>query len=301
MDDMNLTEQTAAHFAVEFTSIADDDRDLGPLEMHAYLFAQRTGIDPGLWAEAAANPQPTVPGTTPDLSWLHGKRVLDAGCGPGRFTVVAAQVAQSVVALDIGDHLERARTRCERYALDNVEFVRGSVLDPPLEEASFDFVFSIGVLHHTPDPRGGVHALSRLLKPGGTLAVAVYPPAYWPPGIRGVVARAIHRRVSRMSPEASLRLCRRYLYPLGRLQMRLARRRWTKLLGAPLFLVNVPRHDPPEVMLGTIHDYYGPPIITTHTFEELEGWLAEAGLDVERLPVPTSARGKRPAEAVGGE
>ena len=67
------------------------------------------------------------------------------------------------------------------------------------------------------------------------------------------------------------------------------RKRWTKLLAAPLFLVSVPRHVGREVMIATIHDYYGPPIISTHSYDEVRAWLEELGFArLTRVPVPTA-------------
>jgi hypothetical protein len=61
------------------------------------------------------------------------------------------------------------------------------------------------------------------------------------------------------------------------------------MIFAPLFFLNIPRHPTPEVMLGTIHDYYGPSIISTHTGNDVAEWFNAAGFAEGRLlPVPTS-------------
>ncbi|MDQ3816841.1 MAG: methyltransferase domain-containing protein, partial [Acidobacteriota bacterium] len=166
--------------------------------------------------------------------------------------------------------------------------VQGSVLDPPFLPDTFDYIFSLGVLHHTPDPRRGCIELSKLLRPEGAISVWVYPPDYWGGRISSPFRKRVHKIVSRLPPEKSFEVCRRWLYPLGRVQMALARRRWTKLLAAPLFIVGVPRHPQKGVMIATIHDYYGAPIISTHTYDEVRGWLKEAGFKLLRkVPVPT--------------
>jgi SAM-dependent methyltransferase/uncharacterized protein YbaR (Trm112 family) len=286
-----LQQRTAGHFTAEFTLLADDDRDMDPPEVLEALFFSRTGIDPRLfehWSGDAYGVSGTeLQGYRPDPAFMRGKRVLDAGCGPGRFTPIAARDAQHVVGLDLGAHVDRAARRCAD--LPNVDFVQGSVLAPPLQRGTFDFVFSIGVLHHTPDPRRGCLELGALLGRDGALAVWVYPPEYWGGPLRAPIGRAVHRWLSRLPGERSLEVCARWIYPIGRLQMALARRRWTKLLAAPLFLLSVPRHPKREVMIATIHDYFGPAIISTHPPAELEGWLAEAGFQrVHRLPVASS-------------
>ena len=119
------------------------------------------------------------------LDWLHpigpgffeGKRVLDAGCGTGRHAYFAASYgASEVVALDLSDAVETARRTLARF--DNVDVVQGDLLRPPFRTAAggdgFDFVYSIGVLHHLPDPAAGFRSLVRHVRPGGTIAVWVY-------------------------------------------------------------------------------------------------------------------------------
>lgn len=292
-DSMSVSEiRTRSHFNYEFTAMDDDDRDIDPPELLEYYFYSRTGLDPELYErlpdDFGRTSVPTGDGAyRPDTSFLRGKRVLDAGCGPGRFTTVAAKSAREVIGLDLGDHVDRAARRCAD--LPNVQLVQGSVLDPPFRAGSFDYVFSVGVLHHTPDPRAGCRELAGLLAPDGAMSIWVYPPEYWNGPIRGVIGRRIHAALSVLPPERSLAVCARWLYPLGRVQTVLARARWSKVLGAPVFLVAVPRHPRREVMIATIYDYYGPPIISTHTYEEVESWLSEIGFaEMRRVPVPTA-------------
>jgi len=119
------------------------------------------------------------------LDWLHpitpdffrDKRVLDAGCGTGRHAYFAATYdAGEVVALDLSAAVETAR--CNLAGFDNVHVVQGDLLRPPFRTAAegggFDFVYSIGVLHHLPDPYTGFRSLLRYVRPGGTIAVWVY-------------------------------------------------------------------------------------------------------------------------------
>jgi SAM-dependent methyltransferase len=119
------------------------------------------------------------------LDWLHpigrdffrGKRVLDAGCGTGRHAHFAAEFgADEVIALDLSDAVEAARTNLSHQP--NVRVVQGDLLRPPFRTAGagggFDLVYSIGVLHHLPDPYAGFQSLLRFVRPGGTIAVWVY-------------------------------------------------------------------------------------------------------------------------------
>jgi uncharacterized protein YbaR (Trm112 family)/SAM-dependent methyltransferase len=289
------TPATAAHFTNEFTAFSENDRDIDDPDLVEYYFFSRSGIDPKLYEKLPGDPcRTTLPGNhyKPNSEYLQHKIVLDAGCGPGRFLPVVADACEFVVGLDLGSHIDRAASRCTDRT--NVEFVQGSVLDPPFKKATFDYVFSIGVVHHTPSARDAVHGLGELVKPHGGLSVWVYGPDYWNGRIRGPIARTAHRILSRLSPNKGLWACGHLLYRLGLVQMFLAKRPWTKLLGAPVFLLPVPRHPKKEVMITTIYDYYCAPLISTHTYEEVRGWMLKAGFTrLFRVPVPTAWFGER--------
>lgn len=307
-DDAVPTEaqRTASHFSMEFTTseLVDNDADISSAADVEYYFYSRTGVDPEIYGRTAGSFYRT--GTShddesyrPDGSFLADKLVLDAGCGPGRFTTVAAQGAAHVVGLDFGEHVERAAERCRH--LPNTDIVQGSVLQPPFKPGVFDYVFSVGVLHHTADPRLGCLKLGELVSPGGAMSVWVYPPEYWGDPFRRVINRQVHRSLSRLDPRKSLDVCTRWLYPLGRLQMRLSERRWTKIVGASVFALTVPRHPVREVMISTIYDRFCPPLISTHTYGEVAGWLREAQFaEVQRLPVPTSLFARKRETAFHG-
>jgi SAM-dependent methyltransferase len=119
------------------------------------------------------------------LDWIHpiepaffqDKVVLDAGCGIGRHTYYAAQYgARDVVAMDLSAAVETAYLNTG--AMSNVHVVQGDINRPPFRRSKdggpFDFVYSIGVLHHMPDPEAGFRSLVTLLRPGGAICAWVY-------------------------------------------------------------------------------------------------------------------------------
>ncbi|MBI4497990.1 MAG: methyltransferase domain-containing protein [Chloroflexi bacterium] len=107
---------------------------------------------------------------TPDF--FREKVVLDAGCGMGRFSAAAVRFgAREVIAIDLSDAVESARRTTA--ALPNVHVVQADIYHLPFARP-FDFAFSIGVLHHLPDPEGGFQALVRHLKDGGSIFGWVY-------------------------------------------------------------------------------------------------------------------------------
>lgn len=102
--------------------------------------------------------------------WVTGKDILDSGCGPGRYIdILRAYNPRRIVGLDQGTHLA-AKLR-ERFAGDvRVEIVQGTCEQLDFPDASFDFVISNGVLHHTPsDLRTMISDHARVLRPGGVM------------------------------------------------------------------------------------------------------------------------------------
>ncbi len=100
---------------------------------------------------------------------LHNSRLLDQGCGGGRYTAAWKILGvKEAIGLDYSSTgLEDARARVGVAGFKNISFDEGSVLEMPYENSSFDIVFSNGVLHHTEDWEQGITELMRVLKPGG--------------------------------------------------------------------------------------------------------------------------------------
>ncbi len=288
--------RTASTFGYEFTHFSQP-----PSEANRLLFFRKTGIDPAIYRALKNNSKgdslsPVPSGYEPSGEFLEGKLALELGCGMGRFAAIARDYAREVVALDLSGAVDVARRQYGH--LPNLHFVQGDILDPPLRHASFDFVYSLGVLHHTRSTSTAFREASSLCKPGGHVAVWVYPPSYWNGVIRGSVAKTLRLVTARLSPSLLHVFCW-LLYPLGKLQMWLARSRWRKILGAAFFLVPVPRdQERGEVDVGVIYDYYSPHYIWTHPAEEVYDWYVDNGFDEIRiLPVPTAVIGRRRGKA----
>ncbi len=107
---------------------------------------------------------------TPDF--FAGKVVLDAGCGKGRHACLAAQFgAREVIAVDLSQAVEAAYANTR--GLPNVHVVQADIYALPFLPV-FDYAYSIGVLHHLPDPRKGFLSVLNHLKPGGRASIWVY-------------------------------------------------------------------------------------------------------------------------------
>lgn len=125
--------------------------------------------------------EPHIPRFAEFGRWAS-RDVLEVGCGIGTDTVNFARAGARVTAVDLSDRsLDLARRRAAVYGLDNVRFVHANVeeLSRVLQPASFDLVYSFGVIHHTPRPDIALRELVALLRPGGTLKIMVYHRRSW--------------------------------------------------------------------------------------------------------------------------
>jgi len=102
---------------------------------------------------------------------FRGKKVLDAGCGSGRHAYYAARHGAEVWAVDISDAVEVAAKNTQETG---VRVIQADLNHLPFREESFDLVYSMGVLHHLPDPEGAFRYLLRFVKPGGEFRMFLY-------------------------------------------------------------------------------------------------------------------------------
>jgi SAM-dependent methyltransferase/uncharacterized protein YbaR (Trm112 family) len=104
--------------------------------------------------------------------FFRGKIVLEGGCGKGRHTQLAARWgAREIIGIDLSAAVETAFAATRD--LENAHIVQADIYQLPFKRV-FDYAFSVGVLHHLPDPRGGFRSLAASVKAGGHLSAWVY-------------------------------------------------------------------------------------------------------------------------------
>lgn len=218
---------------------------------------------------------------------LRGRRILDAGCGMGRFAEVCADAGAEVHAVDLSAAVEAA-ARNLGYRPE-VHLYQADIMNLPFPDGSFDFIYSIGVLHHTPDTRGAFLRLLPLLKPGGSIAIWVYSRKlrlFWGSEVLRIGTPAL--------PRSWLLQASRVAIPLYSLH-RLPLVGWFSRILLPTSM------DPdPEWRWLDTFDWYSPRFQWKHTYEEVEGWFREGGLtEIRRGEFPVSVRGirRRPPRA----
>ena len=139
-----------------------------------------------------------------------GMRVLDAGCGPGRVTIPAAERVGhrgEVVALDVQEAmLARVRRKAAVHGLTNVRTVRHPLEVGVVEQNSFDRAFLVAVPGEVPDRAAALRTLFEALRPGGVLSVTeVIPDPHY----------QTRRTVQRLAESVGFRLDDTYARPLA--------------------------------------------------------------------------------------
>jgi SAM-dependent methyltransferase len=104
----------------------------------------------------------------------HGEKILEIGCGTGSDLLQFAKHGATATGVDLTTkHVELARRRVGDLAV----VLEADARHLPFEDASFDYVYSHGVLHHSDEPEKIVSEMFRVLRPGGRINVHVY--ALW--------------------------------------------------------------------------------------------------------------------------
>ena len=221
---------------------------------------------------------------------LAGKLVLDVGCGMGRFADVATRWGAHVVGIDLSLAAEvAARNLADREAT----IFQADVFHLPFAPGSFDYIYSIGVLHHTPDCEKAFKSLPGLLKPGGRIAIWLYS-AYnnW------YKMSDVYRRVTRrMSPRLLHKLCWGVV-PLHGIHQVLKK---IPLVGRPAsgalsYMIPMAHHPDRNWRILDTFDWYSPWYQSKHTYEEVFRWFESCGLqDLRVIEQPIAVQGRKPA------
>lgn len=103
-----------------------------------------------------------------------GKRVLEVGCGMGCMAMNWAESGANITAVDLNPvAIQQTRQRFALFGLQgDINEADGELL--PFEDATFDYVYSWGVLHHSPNTSKSISELLRVLRPGGQAGVMLY-------------------------------------------------------------------------------------------------------------------------------
>jgi SAM-dependent methyltransferase len=240
-------------------------------EWHRFPDLERVHADVFLWYFEGGG----------SVDW-DGLRVLDAGCGMGRWLHFARARGARIVGLDVSAAVDVAARR----EGDDALLVQADLRRPPFAEGSFDLVYSLGVVHHLADPASAVRALAALVRPGGMLRLFVYRSLADEGAARRALLAVVTRLRSlttRMPPPllhafawlVSAVATGAFLVPRRLLRRSAPGERLTR--GLPL----VQYADVPfRMLVAEQFDRFGAPLEGRFRREEVEAWLRGAGLEV---------------------
>lgn len=240
--------------------------------------------------------------TTQWPAHMEGHRILEAGCGMGRFTEIALDTGAELFSFDLSRAVEANYEN--NGSQPRVHIFQASIYEIPLRPGTFDKVFCMGVLQHCPDVKAAFLSLVPFLKPGGEIVIDVYqrhtglfpPLKYW--------ARPF---VKWMSPEAVNTLLRATIPPAFEIKKALHKIPAVGPALGRLIPIGPVSHWPKldftdeelkEVKVLSALDMLSPAHDHPQTISAVQAWFAEAGL--VDVTVTTgfngiNARGKRPA------
>ena len=225
---------------------------------------------------------------------LRGKLVLDVGCGMGRFADVASRWGARVVGIDLSLAAEVAA--CNLGHRDSVTIFQADLFSLPFAPESFDYIYSIGVLHHTPRCDEAFKALPRYLKPGGRIAIWVYSGYN-----KWYRFSDLYRKITSRLPAQWLHLLCHVAVPLYFVHYGVRRLPLVGRLASGLlrYLLPVSLHPNRHWRVLDTFDWYSPRYQSKHTYEEVYRWFEASGLDgVRVLHEPVAVQGHKPLSAL---
>jgi 2-polyprenyl-3-methyl-5-hydroxy-6-metoxy-1,4-benzoquinol methylase len=211
---------------------------------------------------------------------LSGRRVLDVGCGAGRFAEVALSAGAEVVALDYSSAVDACYANLGHH--ENLLVVQGDIYALPFVKRGFDFVYSLGVLQHTPDVAHAFAALPPMVSAGGAFCVDFYErswksallPKYW--------LRPVTKHLPKPRLFALLEVLVPTLLPLSRAMARVPRigGQLKRLVPVANYAGELPLDSRQQLewsLLDTF-DWLSPAYDQPQTAATIRGWLERAGL-----------------------
>jgi SAM-dependent methyltransferase len=262
-------DQYVGNFSFEWTLHRKTQLDNASSRVSEATFAEKSGLGP---------------------ADVKDKLVLDIGCGMGRFADVIVKWGGTIVGIDLSLAVESAQANLG--GTGRFQAVQASVFELPFRPETFDIIYSLGVLHHTPDCKKAFMQLPPLLKPGGHLAIWVYSAHTYPKTSLEERRDSLYRRYTTKMPQKTLHNIFRVLCAVHRP----GRAFWHMILPGFVFhaVPRVQTGKPYEWRVLDAFDWYSPVYQSKHSYPEVHGWYKEAGFrEIGLLDFDVAVWGKK--------
>lgn len=228
-----------------------------------------------------------------DETFFPGKVGLDMGCGFGRHIYNAAKFGAEMIGVDISDAIESTRVNTE--GMPNVHLVQADVYHLPIRPGALDFAYSIGVLHHLPEPERAFQCIVRLVRPGGSVFIWVYSNSRRIVNFLLESVRAVTTRSPKKVQQALSLVGASIDWAVGVMPYRLLSR--APVVGPMVRRIGPPRlkvyaEYPFQVVYADWFDRLAAPIRFYYDGDAMRGWLDRAELGHQAIS-PTGLFGWR--------
>lgn len=220
---------------------------------------------------------------------FRGKKVLDAGCGKGRHLVIAANWgAKFVFGVDLSFESAVVAFR-NTMRLENVCVLCADLFKLPFRDDFFDLIYSVGVIHHTPDPGMCFKALSSHLRKNGDIVVWVYAKETnrWLINCVNPIRKMLTSRIPLSLTLIISFFISLFLYavlkcvyiPFNRFSIL---KPFSKFLFYNKYLSYISFFPFNEIWC-IVFDHLMPQIASYHTKEEIKVWFEKAGIEIKAV------------------
>src|SRR5271155_3210734 len=232
---------------------------------------------------------------------MEGQRILEAGCGAGRFTQLALETGAEVFSFDLSSAVEAAWRN--NSSARNLSMFQASIYEIPLRKDSFDKIFCMGVLQHCPDVAAAFRSLLPFLRPGGEIVIDVYekqsgfPPLKYivRPILRPLGSQGIYKLLTWLIPPAfEIKKALHHIPVVGPQIGRLIP--IGPISHAPRLIYTDEQLK--QVKILSALDMYSPVYDQPQSMETVQRWFADAGfvdVQLQRGYNGINAKGKRPS------
>ena len=220
------------------------------------------------------------------------KRVLDAGCGNGRVTVLLSTYGNpqtEIIGIDIVS-AEIAAKNLENFP--NTKIYKKDLLEDLSGLGTFDYIYCQEVLHHTADPFQSFLNLCKILKNKGEIGIYVYKKKA---PVREFTDEYLREKLSQMSYEEATKICEQITLlgeSLSKLNIKV------NIPDIPILEIPQGEYDIQRFFyhffmkcfynsdmsfkdcVTTNYDWYHPQLCSKYTKEEIENWFNKAGLEI---------------------